>query len=61
MLVSHIAPTEAGCLHGIRALADDAVADLRHNGEALPRPLLWDAFDARSLGAAGPSGAPVGG
>ena len=46
-LVSHIAPTKAECLRGIRALVDDLVADLHGSGEVLPPPLSWDAFDAR--------------
>jgi len=49
LLVSHIAPTEMECLRGIRALVDDIVADLQGNGEALPPPLSWGAFDARHL------------
>lgn len=49
LLVSHIAPTEAECLRGIGALVDDIVLDLQGNGEALPPPLSWDAFDARHL------------
>lgn len=61
LLVSHVAPTEAECLRGIRALVDDIVADLRHNGEALPQPLSWDAFDARGLGAPERIGAAGGG
>lgn len=48
LLVSHAAPTEADCLRGIRALVDDIVADLRGNGEPLPRPLSWGAFDSRT-------------
>lgn len=52
LLVSHIAPTEAESLRGIRALVDDIVADLHRNGEPLPRPLPWDAFDARLVDAA---------
>ena len=47
--MSHVAPTKADCLHGIRVLVDDIVADLQSNGEPLPRPLPWDAFDARFL------------
>ena len=49
LLVSHIATTEADCLRGIRELVDDIVADLQRNGEALPQPLPWDAFDAPLL------------
>ena len=52
LLVSHVAPTEADCLRGIRVLVDDIVADLQSNGEPLPRPLPWNAFDARFLDAA---------
>lgn len=52
LLVSHTAPTQADCLRGIRALADDIVTDLHANGEPLPQPVPWDAFDAMHLDAA---------
>ncbi|MDE0319347.1 MAG: hypothetical protein OXI97_05645 [Acidimicrobiaceae bacterium] len=52
LLVSHIAPTQAECLRGIRALVDDIVPDLLANGEPLPQPVPWDAFDAMQLDAA---------
>lgn len=52
LLVSHIAPTQAECLRGIRSLVDDIVTDLHTNGEPLPRPVPWDAFDATRLDAA---------
>ncbi len=57
LLVSHIAPTQAECLRGIRALVGDIVTDLHANGEPLPRPFPWDAFDAMQLNtAAGTAG-----
>lgn len=49
LLLSHIAPTEAACLDGIRALVDDIVADLRSEGAPLPAPLPWDAYDTLQL------------
>lgn len=52
LLVSHIAPTQAECLRGIRSLVDDIVTDLHANGEPLPRPVPWASFDAMQLDAA---------
>lgn len=52
LLISHIAPTQAECLRGIRALVDDIVTDLRANGEPLPPPVPWDVFDTMQLDAA---------
>lgn len=51
LLVSHMAPTQAECLRGIRSLVDDIVIDLHANGEPLPRPVPWDSFDDMQLNA----------
>lgn len=57
LLVSHIAPAQAERLRGIRALVGDIVTDLLANGEPLPQPVPWNAFDAMQLNAAvGPAG-----
>ncbi len=52
MRVSHLAPTEAEALGGIRALAADIVSDLRANGEPLPSPVPWEWHDAARLDSA---------
>ncbi len=49
LLVSHLAPTEAEALDGIRALVADIVADLQADGEPLPRPVPWEWHDAARL------------
>ncbi|WP_419946240.1 hypothetical protein [Candidatus Poriferisodalis sp.] len=51
LLVSHIAPTQAECLRGIRALVDVIATDLHATGEPLPRPVPWAAFEAMRLDA----------
>ena len=51
LLVSHLAPTEAEALDGIRALIADVVADMRDNGEPLPPPVPWELHDAARLAA----------
>ena len=45
-LVSHLAPTEAEALDGIRSLVTDIVSDLRSDGEPLPRPAPWEQHSA---------------
>ena len=50
LLVSHLAPTEAEAVSGIRSLVADIVSDMRANGEPLPLPILWEAYDAARLG-----------
>ena len=50
LLVSHLAPTEAEASSGIRSLVADIVSDMRVNGEPLPLPLSWEAYDAAQLG-----------
>ena len=51
LLVSHLAPTEAEASSGIRSLVSDIVSDMRADGESLPLPLPWQAYDAAQLGA----------
>lgn len=51
LLVSHLAPTEAEALSGIRSLVADIVSDMTANGEPLPLSLSWESFDAAQLGA----------
>lgn len=48
-LVSHLASTEAEALDGIRSLVSDIVADLRSDGEPLPRPAPWERREAAHL------------
>ena len=48
-LVSHLAPTEAEALDGIRSLASAIVADLRSGGEPLPLPAPWGEDNAGCL------------
>jgi len=48
-LVSHLAPTEAEALDGIRSIVTDIVADLRSDGEPLPRPAPWEKHEAAHL------------
>ena len=57
-LVSHLAPTESAALDGIRSLVTDIVADLRSDGEPLPRPTPWGQHDAARLSGAA-TGAPI--
>ena len=50
LLVSHLAPTEAEASGGIRSLVADILSDMRANGEPLPLPLPWEAYDSARLG-----------
>ena len=50
LLVSHLALTKAEASSGIRSLVTDIVSDMRANGEPLPLPLSWEAYDAARLG-----------
>ncbi|MCY3924446.1 MAG: antitoxin HicB [bacterium] len=52
-LVSHLAPTEAEALDGIRSVVSDIVDDLRSDGEPLPRAVRWEEREAAHL--AGPA------
>ena len=53
-LVSHLAPTEAEALDGIRSLVTGIVSDLSSDGEPLPSPAPWEQH-----GAARCAGAPA--
>ena len=49
---SHLAPSEAEALGGVRSLVVDIVSDMRANGEPLPRPVPWESRDSVLSGTA---------